>query len=102
MRDVLQRMLGVPVFLDSAELTDLRSLFTDGVHRTDCLVLLGTKGVLTRPWVLLELHEAIQQEVPVIVVALVGRHRDNLFALEEVTGRAQFWRNSARNSAQFF
>ena len=30
-----------PVFLDSSELSDLRGLITDGVHKSDALVLLG-------------------------------------------------------------
>ena len=31
-------------------LTDLRILFTDGLHESDTVVLIGTPGVLTRPW----------------------------------------------------
>ena len=49
-RDALQKMLRCPVFIDSSSLADLRSLFTDGVHQSDCILLLVTKGVLTRPW----------------------------------------------------
>ena len=49
-RDALQKMLRCPVFLDSSSLADLRTLFTDGVHQSDCTVLLVTKNVLTRPW----------------------------------------------------
>ena len=59
LRDLLQRMLGCPVFLDSSDLTDLRALFTDGVHRSDVLVLLATEKLLTRPWCILELWEAV-------------------------------------------
>ena len=50
MRDLLQRMLQAPCYLDSAELSDLRRLFDEGVHKSDVLVLLGTAEVLTRPW----------------------------------------------------
>ena len=70
LRDLLQRMLG-PVFLDSSDLTDLRALFTDGVHRSDVLVLLATE-LLTRPWCILELWEAVSNDIPV-VVAVRGR-----------------------------
>ena len=66
--DLLQRMLGCAVFLDSTDLVDLRALFVDGVHRSDVIVLLSTANVLTRPWCLLELYEAKKAAVPVIVV----------------------------------
>ena len=46
------------VFKDSSSLGDLRELVTDGVHKSDTLVLLATKGVLLRPWCLIELLEA--------------------------------------------
>ena len=57
----------------SADLPDLRVLFTRGVHRSDALVLLATKDVLTRPWCLLELWEAQRAAVPIIVFVIVGR-----------------------------
>jgi hypothetical protein len=31
------------VYLDSSTLSDLRTLFTEGVHKSDCIVLLATK-----------------------------------------------------------
>ena len=43
-------MTGCPAYLDSTDLVDLRTLFNEGVHKTDVLVVLATKGVLTRPW----------------------------------------------------
>ena len=86
---MLRKMLHCPVYLDSSTLSDLRTLFTEGVptlpqphaphicqlphsppslssrlprlpqvHESDCIVLLATKGVLTRPWCLLELLES--------------------------------------------
>ena len=70
LKDLLQRMLGCPVFLDSNELADLRHLFGDGVHQSDTLVLLGTENVLTRPWCLLELWESVKEGVPVVVVSM--------------------------------
>ena len=49
-QDLLGRMLGCAVFLDSNELSDLRRLFADGVRKSDTVILLATAGVLTRPW----------------------------------------------------
>ena len=37
------------VFLDSDNLTDLRQLLVH-VRESDCLVLMHTQGVLSRPW----------------------------------------------------
>ena len=59
LKDLLQRMLRAPVFLDSSRLTDLRNLFEQGVRRSDVLLLLATRSVLTRPWVLCELWEIL-------------------------------------------
>jgi len=70
MHDILRRMLKTPVFLDSSTLNDLRKLITDGVHKSDTIVFLGTPGVLSRPWCLLELLEAARKKVPVIVVQM--------------------------------
>ena len=65
-------MSQAPVYLDSSLLTDLRTLFADGVHQSDCMVLLVSKGVLTRPWCLLELLEAKRRGVPVLPVHIAG------------------------------
>ena len=69
-------MLGCPVFLDSSDLTDLRALFTDGVHRSDVLVLLATEKLLTRPWCILELWEAVKKQIPVVIMEVRGRGWD--------------------------
>ena len=58
LHDILCKMLRSPIYYDSSTLSDLRTLFTDGVHQSDVIVLLATKGVLTRPWCLLEIFEA--------------------------------------------
>lgn len=50
MHDMLRKMLKAPVFLDSSTLSDLRNLVAEGVHKSDVLLLLGTKNVLSRPW----------------------------------------------------
>ena len=66
-------MLQVPCYLDSAELADLRRLFQEGVQRSDVIVFLGSAGVLSRPWCLLELHEAMEHDIPIIFLPLEGR-----------------------------
>eukprot|EP00966_Prymnesium_polylepis_P086816 2009257-Prymnesium_polylepis.2 len=43
-------MTGQRAYLDSSDLVDLRVLFEEGVGRSDIVVLLLTKDVLTRPW----------------------------------------------------
>ena len=69
LHDLMQRMLGgCAVYLDSSNLTDLRYIWEDGLRLSDTVVLLGTRGVLTRPWCLLELWEASRNQIPVIVV----------------------------------
>ncbi|KAL1526947.1 hypothetical protein AB1Y20_015637 [Prymnesium parvum] len=72
MHDMLRKMLRTPVFLDSSALSDLRELITQGVHKSDTLVLLATKSVLTRPWCLLELLETARKKVPVIMVVMAN------------------------------
>eukprot|EP00966_Prymnesium_polylepis_P099256 2298738-Prymnesium_polylepis.2 len=63
-------MLRSPVFLDSSALNDLRELLSEGVQRSDTVVLLATKGVLQRPWCLLELLEASRRGTPIVVVQM--------------------------------
>jgi len=70
MHDMLRKMLKAPVFLDSSSLSDLRDLITEGVHKSDTLVLLMTKGVLSRPWCLLELLETARRNIPVVLVQM--------------------------------
>ena len=43
-----------------------------GVHKSDVLVILATKGVLTRPWCLLEMWEAALHEIPIVLFPVVG------------------------------
>jgi len=72
MHDMLRKMLKAPVFLDSSTLSDLRNLITEGVHKSDTLVLLATKGVLSRPWCLLELLETVRNGIPVVLVRMAN------------------------------
>ena len=55
-------------------------LFTDGVHCSDVTVLLCTKGVLTRPWCLLEILESSRSGVPVLPIVVNG----NCFEVDEM------------------
>eukprot|EP00966_Prymnesium_polylepis_P332967 7388444-Prymnesium_polylepis.1 len=68
--DLLRKMLRAPVFLDASVLTDLRNLITEGVRKSGTLVLLATKGVLLRPWCLLELLETSTRNIPVIMIQM--------------------------------
>ena len=68
MYDMLTKMLQYPVFLDSAKLTDLRQLITHGVADCDVMVVLGTKGYITRPWCLLEIVHATRIKTPIVVL----------------------------------
>ena len=70
MHDMLAKMLRYPVFLDSSNLTDLRQLITDGVADSDVILLLGTKGLFTRPWCLLEIVHSARLKVPTIIVEI--------------------------------
>ena len=76
MRDLLQSMCHCPVFLDSANLADLRLLFSEGLHKSDTMIVLATRDYLTRPFCLLELWEAHRQGIPVLVVPVMGRGYD--------------------------
>ena len=69
----LEKMTGCPCFLDSDDLQDLRMLL-DHVRESDVLVLLQTKGLLTRPWCLLEIHTAINAGVPIVAINVKGGH----------------------------
>ena len=70
--DLLRKILRAPIYLDSSTLADLRNLFTDGIHKSDTVVLMATKGVLTRPWCLLEMWEAAVKRVPIVLFPGVG------------------------------
>lgn len=89
MHDMLRKMLRAPVFIDSVNLNDLRSLITECVHKSDTLVLLATKGVLSRHWCLLELLETARKGIPAFIVKLanggfdIGNARMFVMNLEE-------------------
>ena len=63
-----------------------------GVHKSDAVVVLATKGVLTRPWCLLEMWEAAVNQVPVVLfpVARGGWTPDDARALlSDLMGQMQ-------------
>ena len=66
-------MIGVPCYLDVSNLADLRELFASGVHVSEVFVLLLTEGVLTRPWCLLEIHEAKLHRKPIVLLSIKGK-----------------------------
>lgn len=69
------------VFLDADNLTNLKDLLLH-VENSDAVALLYTKGVLCRPWCLLELYTAVERSVPIFIVRVA-----NAFAgdLEEIS-----------------
>ena len=72
LHDLLQLLLQTDVYLDSANLTDLRALFEEGVSQSEVLVLIASPSVLHSPWCLLEIWKAGQENIPVVVVAKPG------------------------------
>jgi hypothetical protein len=92
---------------DSSTLADLRELFTSGVHASEVraaadghghagcrnavvglvssvcqvLVLLLSPGILTRPWCLLEIREAMSMGKAIVLVQLTGPGKH--FSFEE-------------------
>jgi len=72
MHDLLRNMLQAPVFLDSSALADLRKLTTEGVHKSDTLLMLATQGILMRPWCLIEVLEATRQGIPIVIVTMAN------------------------------
>ena len=73
LRDLLQKVLHKPCFLDSQDLSSLHQLFTHGLLWSDTLVLLATKDVLRRPYCLLELWCAQRVGVPIVILEIAGR-----------------------------
>lgn len=61
-----------PVFVDSEDLRDLNEL-EGHVRKSHNLVLLLTKGVLTRPWCLVEIAVAVQAGVRIVPVEIQRR-----------------------------
>lgn len=72
LKTVLEAELGQgSVFLDASDATDLSKILAS-LATSEALVLCLTKRVLERPWVLVELHEAIVRKKPILCVHVVG------------------------------
>ena len=109
-------MTGCAGYLDSNDLVDLRTLFNEGertpsrtctfkpdsslmicpcvagVHKSDVLVILATKGVLTRPWCLMEMWEAAVNQIPIVLFPVVGSdwtQEDACTLLSDLVGQMQ-------------
>ena len=61
------------IFLDSDNLSDLRKLL-DSVAESDAVVMLYTRGVLSRPWCLLELQAAAKSKTPLILMRIANSY----------------------------
>eukprot|EP00929_Paragymnodinium_shiwhaense_P112274 TRINITY_DN80534_c0_g1_i1.p1 TRINITY_DN80534_c0_g1~~TRINITY_DN80534_c0_g1_i1.p1 ORF type:complete len:1161 (+),score=247.60 TRINITY_DN80534_c0_g1_i1:122-3604(+) len=89
---VLRRtIMDTPVFLDSEDLCNLEAL-QDHVRNSHNVLLLLTGGVLTRPWVLVEIATALRAGVPVLPVEVrkTGnefRYPDEKFYMELSDGK---------------
>eukprot|EP00927_Polykrikos_kofoidii_P061718 TRINITY_DN5655_c0_g1_i2.p1 TRINITY_DN5655_c0_g1~~TRINITY_DN5655_c0_g1_i2.p1 ORF type:complete len:1184 (-),score=202.56 TRINITY_DN5655_c0_g1_i2:24-3482(-) len=83
-------VLDTPVFLDSEDLSNLETL-QEHVKNSHNILLLLTTGVLTRPWVLVEIATATRNGVPVLPLEIRKpsndfRFPDEKFYLDLVDG----------------
>merc|ERR1719199_481715 len=62
----LQAETARPVFLDTTSADSISQIIDNGVRRAEALILVQTRRVLQRPWVLLEVFYAVQARVPVL------------------------------------
>jgi hypothetical protein len=89
------------VFLDSDDLFDLSTL-KENVKDSQVLVLLLTKGVFTRPWCLMEIKTAIENNVPVVPIIMAGKEYDfekSALFLKTMTGSSLDARNPGASEA---
>mmetsp|Transcript_25232 Transcript_25232/g.58074 ORF Transcript_25232/g.58074 Transcript_25232/m.58074 type:complete len:1026 (-) Transcript_25232:70-3147(-) len=73
-RDSLGNYFDSPVFLDSEDLDNLEEL-QNKVRCSHNLLLLLSKGVLKRPWVLIEICTAVQEGAHILPVQLVKNEK---------------------------
>ena len=71
LKEQLESMLGqgVEVFLDSDDLQDLTKLLNH-VLESEVLVLMQTSEIIARPWMILEVHTALTNNVPIVALYL--------------------------------
>lgn len=65
------------IFLDADNLTDLRELL-NCVKTSDALILMYTNAILSRPWCLLEVATAVENDVPIIVMRVANAFAGNI------------------------
>ena len=61
-----------PVYLDATDADDITRIISEGVAHCECLLLLQTKGILNRPFCLLEILEAVRLGIPIVPVVIEG------------------------------
>ena len=74
----LEKRLERRLFLES-DLDDVSQL-PQHIQDSECVLLLQTPNVLTRPWCLIELHKAIENNIPIIGVTILGGQHSYDFA----------------------
>jgi len=67
--ELLEASTDNPCFLDSSELTHLSEIFS-GVEQSSVLLVLGTPGLLLRPWCLLEIWHAHTISKPIVLMPI--------------------------------
>ena len=87
------------VFLDSDDLSDLRDLLT-AVQESDAMVLLYTKGVLQRPWCLLELQAAVNHNVPIVLLKVANIHAGDTDEIPAIVGDLENYLKDAHPMAE--
>ena len=70
---MVKLMSGRNAYLDSTDLVDLRTLFEHGIRKSDVVVVIATKNVLTRPWCLMEIWEASRSGTPIVLFPVQGK-----------------------------
>ena len=61
-----------PAFLDASDAEVTHEIITEGLARSDALVLLRAELVLTCPWALMELFFAMRHRIPIIPLRIEG------------------------------
>ena len=60
------------MYLDATDADDITRIISEGVAHCECLLLLQTKGILNRPFCLLEILEAVRLGIPIVPVVIEG------------------------------
>ena len=68
----LIEVLGQPVYLAATDADDISRIVEEGVAHCECLLLLQTRGILHRPFCLLEILEAVRLGIPIVPIVIEG------------------------------